>query len=82
MHAVKILAPNAQFVPGVAQSVKVKTLPIHDSLQIKAAEYWLKLNEAMGMANCCSRGVAEAKARKVVGMAPRRLLEISGFVSG
>jgi hypothetical protein len=46
MKPVEILAPNDQFVPGVAQSVKVKTLPIQDSLQIKAAEYWLKLGEA------------------------------------
>jgi hypothetical protein len=40
------LAPHAQLIPGVAQSVKVKILPIQDSLQIKAAEYWLKLGEA------------------------------------
>jgi hypothetical protein len=42
---VDIPAPNAQFVPGVAQSVKAKPLTIQDSLQIKAAEYWLKLGE-------------------------------------
>jgi hypothetical protein len=46
MQAVQILAPNDQFVPGVAQSVKGKTLTIQDSLQIKVAEYWLKLGEA------------------------------------
>ena len=46
MQPVEILAPNDQFIPGVAQSVEVKTLTIQDSLQIKAAEYWLKLGEA------------------------------------
>jgi hypothetical protein len=46
MQPVEIQAPNDQCVPGVAQSVEVKTLPIQDSLQIKAAEYWLKLGEA------------------------------------
>jgi len=46
MQPVEILAPKDQSIPGVAQSVKVKTLPIHDSLPIKAAEYWLKLGEA------------------------------------
>jgi hypothetical protein len=46
MQPVEILAPEDQFIPGVAQSVEVKTLPIRDSLQIKAAEYWLKLGEA------------------------------------
>ena len=46
MHAVEILAPSDQSVPGVAQSVKPKTLTIQDSLPIKAAEYWLKLGEA------------------------------------
>jgi len=46
MQSVQILAPNDQFVPGVAQSVKGKTLIMQDSLQIKAAEYWLKLGEA------------------------------------
>ena|ERR1039458_2299368 len=46
MRSVEILAPHAQFVPGVAQSVKPKTLTIQDSLPIKAAEYWLKLGEA------------------------------------
>ena len=46
MQSVQILAPNDQFVPGVAQSMKPKTLTIQDSLQIKAAEYWLKLGEA------------------------------------
>jgi len=46
MNTVEILAPEDQFVPGVAQSVKLQTLTIQDSLQIKAAEYWLKLGEA------------------------------------
>ena len=52
MQAVQILVPNDQIVPGVAQSVKPKTLtiqeapPLKNSLQIKAAEYWLKLGEA------------------------------------
>ena len=46
MQPVSILAPNDQFIPGVAQSVKAKSLTIQDSLQIKAAEYWLKLGEA------------------------------------
>jgi hypothetical protein len=43
---VEILALEDQFISGVAPSVNVKTLPIQDSLQIKAAEYWLKLGEA------------------------------------
>ena len=42
---VEILALEDQFISGVAPSVNVKTLPIQDSLQIKAAEYWLKLGE-------------------------------------
>ena len=46
MNAVEILAPNDQFIHGVAQSVKRRSLTIQDSLQIKAAEYWLKLGEA------------------------------------
>jgi hypothetical protein len=46
MQAVEILAPEARFIPGVAQSVKPKILTIQDSLQIKAAEYWLKRGEA------------------------------------
>jgi hypothetical protein len=46
MQPVEILAPEDRFVLGVAQSVKVKTLTIQDSLQIKEAEYWLKLGEA------------------------------------
>jgi hypothetical protein len=46
MRPVKILAPEDQVVPGGAQSVNAKLLPIQDSLQIKAAEYWLKLGEA------------------------------------
>ena len=45
MHAVEILAPNDQFAPGVAQSGKGRNLTIQDALQIKAAEYWLKLGE-------------------------------------
>lgn len=46
MQPVEILAPEDRFVPGVAQSVNGKLLPMQDSLQIKAAEYWLKLGEA------------------------------------
>ena len=46
MRPVDILAPEDQFVPGVAQSVKGKALTIQDALQIKTAEYWLKLGEA------------------------------------
>jgi hypothetical protein len=46
MQTVEILAPNDQFIPGVAPSVNAKPLTIQDSLQIKAAEYWLKLGEA------------------------------------
>ena len=46
MQPVNILAPNDQFIHGVAQSVKRRSLTIQDSLQIKAAEYWLKLGEA------------------------------------
>jgi hypothetical protein len=46
MRPVNILEPSDQFIPCVAESVKPKTLTIQDSLQIKAAEYWLKLGEA------------------------------------
>jgi hypothetical protein len=46
MQPVEILAPNDQCIPGVAQFGKARPLPIQDSLQIKAAEYWLKLGEA------------------------------------
>jgi hypothetical protein len=46
MRAVHTLAPDNQFVPGVAQSGKGRNLTIQDALQIKAAEYWLKLGEA------------------------------------
>jgi hypothetical protein len=46
MRPVEILAPHAQVVHGVARSVKARTLTLQDSLQIKAAEYWLKLGEA------------------------------------
>ena len=58
MQSVKILAPNDQGVapqvllPGAQLASQGKTLPIQDalllkaSLQIKAAEYWLKLGEA------------------------------------
>jgi hypothetical protein len=41
MQAVNILAPNDQFIPQVHS-----TMPIKDAIQIKAAEYWLKLGEA------------------------------------
>jgi hypothetical protein len=46
MRPVNILALNDQSVPGVAQSVIGEALTFQDSLQIKAAEYWLKLGEA------------------------------------
>jgi hypothetical protein len=46
MHAVQIRVPDDRFIPGVAPSVNVRPLTIQDSLQIKAAEYWLKLGEA------------------------------------
>jgi len=46
MQPVEIQAPNDQGVPGVAPSVNAKPLPTQDSLQIKSAEYWLKLGEA------------------------------------
>jgi hypothetical protein len=46
MRPVEILAPEDQFIPGVAQSGKAKPPTIQDSLPIKAAEYWLKLGEA------------------------------------
>jgi hypothetical protein len=46
MQPVNILAPHAQIVRGVAQSVNATPLPLQDSLQIQAAEYWLKLGEA------------------------------------
>jgi hypothetical protein len=52
MQALEILAPEDRFIPGLAQSGKRKTLtiqeapPLKNSLQIKAAEYWLKLGEA------------------------------------
>jgi hypothetical protein len=46
MQSVNILAPEDQFIRGVAPSVNAKPLPMQDSLQIKAAEYWLKLGEA------------------------------------
>ena len=46
MQVIQKLPPDDQFVPGVAQSGKARPLPIQDSLQLKAAEYWLKLGEA------------------------------------
>jgi hypothetical protein len=46
MQTVEILAPNDQFIPGVAPSVNAKPLTIQDSLPIKAAEYWLKMGKA------------------------------------
>jgi hypothetical protein len=45
MQPVEILAPEDRFIPGVVQSGKRTTLTIQDSLQIKAAEYWLELGE-------------------------------------
>jgi hypothetical protein len=52
MQPVEIQAPKDQCIPGGAQSGKATPRPIQDapplknSLQIKAAEYWLKLGEA------------------------------------
>jgi hypothetical protein len=46
MQPVEVLTPEDQFIPGVAQSVKLQSLPIQDSLQIKEVELWLKLGEA------------------------------------
>ena len=46
MQSVNILAPKEQFISGVAQPVKGRPLAIYDAIQIKAAEYWLKLGEA------------------------------------
>ena len=46
MQPGEILAPEARFIPGVAQSAQRKALTMQDSLQIKAAEYWLELGEA------------------------------------
>jgi hypothetical protein len=46
MQPVDILASEDRLTPGVAQSVKGRSLPIQDSLQIKSAEFWLKLGEA------------------------------------
>ena len=42
-----ILAPSDQrSLRGAQLESEEKTLPIKDALQIKAAEYWLKLGEA------------------------------------
>ena len=46
MQPVEIQPPSDQSVPGVAQSGKTKPLSLQPSLQIKAAEYWLKLGGA------------------------------------
>jgi len=43
MQAVPIQVPASQFIPQVHPPTQ---LPLHDALQIKAAEYWLKLGEA------------------------------------
>ena len=49
MQAVPIQVPDNQFtlqVHQVQQRPPNEVLPINDALQIKAAEYWLKLGEA------------------------------------
>jgi hypothetical protein len=49
MQAVPIQVPDNQFtlqVHQVQQRPPNKVLPINDALQIKAAEYWMKLGEA------------------------------------
>jgi hypothetical protein len=49
MQAVKIKAPDDQSALQHHQSRQPPSnelLPIHDALQVKAAEYWLKLGEA------------------------------------
>jgi hypothetical protein len=49
MQAVPIQVPDIQFtlqVHQVQQRLPNEVLPINDALQIKAAEYWLKLDEA------------------------------------
>jgi hypothetical protein len=49
MHAVPLPVPDNQFtiqVHQVQQRPPNEVLPINDVLQIKAAEYWLKLGEA------------------------------------
>jgi hypothetical protein len=49
MQAVPIQVPDHQFilpVHQVQQRPPNEVLPINDAIQIKAAEYWLKLSEA------------------------------------
>jgi hypothetical protein len=49
MQAVPIQVPDNQFtlkVHQVQQRPPNEVLPINDAIQIKAAEYWLKLGEA------------------------------------
>ena len=49
MPAVPIQVPGNQFtlqVHQVQQQPPTEVLPINDALQIKTAEYWLKLGEA------------------------------------
>jgi hypothetical protein len=46
MQSARNQAPTDQSTPGVAESTMPKSLTIQDSLQIKPAEYWLKLGEA------------------------------------
>jgi hypothetical protein len=41
----QVQIPASQFIPQV-HLPKPPNLPIHDAIQIKAAEYWLKLGEA------------------------------------
>ena len=45
MQAGKLKVPDNQSAPQHHQS-RQPPLPIHDALQIKAAEYWLRLGEA------------------------------------
>jgi hypothetical protein len=49
MQTVPIQVPNDQFTPAIHQVPERPSneeLPINDALQIKAAEYWLKLGDA------------------------------------
>src|ERR1017187_6321795 len=43
---VQIQVPEDQFTAQAHRSTQLPHLPINDALQIKAAEYWLKLGEA------------------------------------
>lgn len=46
LQAVQIQAPNYPCRLGVSRSTKGELLTIQEALQIKAAEYWLKLGQA------------------------------------